>query len=104
MQVGIQLYLLQTTIICMCVFQCLIDIFPGFVKIIFVFIKQQSNILQCQTLIVSRHYIANGSKQQITPLLLPQFIVAACTTERMPPCRTCGFPVRSFALPYSMKR
>ena len=76
MQVGIQLYLLQTTIICMCVFQCLIDVFPGFVKIIFVFIKQQSNILQCQTLIVSRHYIANGSKQQITPLLLPQFIVA----------------------------
>ena len=76
MHVGIQLYPLQTTIIFMCVFQCLIDIFPGFVKIIFVFIKRQSNILQCQTLIVSRHYIANGSKQQITPLLLQLLILA----------------------------
>ena len=76
MQVGIQLYLLQTTIICMCVFQCLIDIFPGFIKIILAFIKRQSNILQCQTLIVSRHYIANGSKQQITLLLFQLLILA----------------------------
>ena len=85
MQVGIQLHTLQTTIICMCVFQCLIDIFPGFVKIIFVFIKQQSNILQCQTLIVSRHYIANGSKQQITPLLLQLLILAVSLRQSV--CR-----------------
>ena len=50
MQVGIQIYSLQTAIVYIGIFQCLIDIFPGFVKIIFVFIKQQSNILPSQTL------------------------------------------------------
>ena len=67
----------------MCVFQCLIDIFSGFVKIIFVLIKQQSNILQCQTLIVSRHYIAYGSKQQITPLLLQLLILAVSLRQNV---------------------
>ena len=63
MHVGIQLYLLQPTIVYIGIFQCLINVILGFVKIILAFIKRQSNILQCPTLIVSRHYIANGSKQ-----------------------------------------
>ena len=62
MQVGIQLHPSQTAIVYIGIFQCLINIFLGFVKIIFVFIKQQGNILQRQTLIVRRHYIANGCK------------------------------------------
>ncbi len=85
MQVGIQLYSLQTAIVYIGIFQCLIDIFPGFVKIMFVFIKQQSNILQCQTLIISRHYIANGSKQQITSLLLQLLILAVSLRQKV--CR-----------------
>ena len=85
MQVGIQLYPSQSAIVYIGIFQYLINVFLGFVKIIFVFIKRQSNILQCQTLIVSRHYIANGCKQQITLLLLPLFIIAVSLRQNI--CR-----------------
>ena len=85
MQVGIQLHLSQPTIVYIGIFQCLINIFLGFIKIFLAFIKRQSDILQCPTLIVSRHYIANGCKQQITLLQLPQFIIAVSLRQNV--CR-----------------